>query len=57
MSVSSALREPVLDELGILQPVGKLTLISAYRRLNDFAIKQLATGGNVVIVVDGAGAL
>ena len=44
----------ILDELGILQPLKKLTMISAYRRLNDFAIKQLAVGGNVVIIVDEA---
>jgi general secretion pathway protein A len=44
----------ILDELGILKAVKKLTLISAYRRLNEFGIKQLANGGNVVIMVDEA---
>jgi general secretion pathway protein A len=44
----------ILDELGILRTVKKLTLVSAYRRLNDFAIKQFADGGNVVIMVDEA---
>jgi general secretion pathway protein A len=44
----------ILDELGILKPVKKLTLISALRRLNDFAIKQFAGGGNLVIMVDEA---
>jgi general secretion pathway protein A len=44
----------ILDELGVLQPVKKLTLISAFRRLNDFAVKQFSDGGNVVIVVDEA---
>ena len=44
----------ILDELGILKGVKKLTLISAFRRLNDFAIKQFSTGCNVVIMVDEA---
>jgi general secretion pathway protein A len=44
----------ILDELGILGPVNKLSLIGATRRLNDFAIKQFAAGGNVVIMVDEA---
>jgi len=44
----------ILDELGILKPMKKLTLISAYRRLNGFGIKQFADGGNVVIMVDEA---
>ena len=44
----------ILDELGILNGKKKLTLISAVRRLNDFAIKQFAHGGNVVIMVDEA---
>jgi general secretion pathway protein A len=44
----------ILDELGILGPVKKLSLIGAVRRLNDFAIKQFADGGNVVIMVDEA---
>jgi general secretion pathway protein A len=44
----------ILDELGILEPVKKLSLIGAYRRLNDFAIQQFADGGNVVIMVDEA---
>jgi general secretion pathway protein A len=44
----------ILDELGILRPVKKLTRYEAFRRLNDLGIRQLATGGNVVIVVDEA---
>jgi general secretion pathway protein A len=44
----------ILDELGILWPVKKLSLIGASRRLNDFAIKQFADGGNMVIMVDEA---
>jgi general secretion pathway protein A len=44
----------ILDDLGALPQVKKLTLISAVRRLNDFAIKQFADGGNVVIMVDEA---
>jgi general secretion pathway protein A len=44
----------ILDELGILQPVKRLSLIGAVRRLNDFAIKQFADSGNVVIMVDEA---
>ena len=44
----------ILDELGILDPFKKLTQTSAVRRLNDFAVKQFARGGNVVIMVDEA---
>jgi len=44
----------ILDELGALRSVKKLTLVSAFRRLNDFAIKQFSNGGNVVIMVDEA---
>ncbi len=44
----------ILDELGILGPVQKLSLIGAVRRLNDFATQQFAEGGNVVIMVDEA---
>jgi general secretion pathway protein A len=44
----------ILDELGILQPVKKLTAFEAFRRLKDFAIEQLDAGGNVVIMVDEA---
>ena len=44
----------ILDELEILKPMKKLTLISAFRRINDFATKQFASGGNVVIMVDEA---
>jgi general secretion pathway protein A len=44
----------ILDELGILKPMKKLTLISAFRRLNDFATRQFASGANVVIMVDEA---
>ena len=44
----------ILDELGILRPVKKLTRYEAFRRLNDLGIRQLATGGNVVVMVDEA---
>jgi general secretion pathway protein A len=44
----------ILDELGILRPVKKLTRFEAFRRLNDFGTKQFARGGNVVIMVDEA---
>jgi general secretion pathway protein A len=44
----------ILDDLGILQPVKKLTGFEAFRRLKEFGSKQLAAGGNVVIMVDEA---
>jgi general secretion pathway protein A len=44
----------ILDELGILRPIKKLTRYEAFRRINDFGIKQFARGGNVVIMVDEA---
>jgi general secretion pathway protein A len=44
----------ILDELGLLQSVKKLTKVSAFRRLNDFAVRQFAAGGNVVIMIDEA---
>jgi general secretion pathway protein A len=44
----------ILDELGILRPVKKLTAFEAFRRLKEFGIKQLRAGCNVVIMVDEA---
>jgi general secretion pathway protein A len=46
----------ILDELGILnlKSVRRLLLIEAVHRLNDYAIKHFAEGGNVVIIVDEA---
>lgn len=44
----------ILDELGILRPVKKLTGFEAFRRLKQFAIEQLEAGGNLVIMVDEA---
>jgi len=44
----------ILDELGLLRPVKKLTAFEAFRRMKEFAIEQLAAGGNVVVMVDEA---
>jgi general secretion pathway protein A len=44
----------ILDELGILRPVKRLTPFEAFRRLKEFAIEQLDAGGNLVIMVDEA---
>jgi len=44
----------ILDELGILRPIKKLTAFEAFRRLKEFAIEQLGAGGNVVVMVDEA---
>jgi general secretion pathway protein A len=44
----------VLDDLGLLEPGEKLAKIDLVRRLNHFAISQMAAGGNVVIMLDEA---
>jgi len=41
-----------LFEFGIANPDEKLSKELAIHRLNDFVIRQLASGGNVVLVVD-----
>ena len=43
-----------LMELGLARPEEKLSELEALSRLNDFAIQQLAKGGNVVLIVDEA---
>jgi len=43
-----------LMELGLARPEEKLSELEALTRLNDFAIQQLAKGGNVVLIVDEA---
>jgi type II secretory pathway predicted ATPase ExeA len=43
-----------LVELELADPSEKLYKIEALHRLNQFAIKQLASGGNVVLIVDEA---
>jgi general secretion pathway protein A len=44
----------VLDDFGLLKPGIKLVKIDLVRRLNHFAIRQMAAGGNVVIMLDEA---
>ena len=44
----------VLDDFGLLKPGEKLAKIDLVRRLNHFAIRQMAAGGNVVIMLDEA---
>jgi general secretion pathway protein A len=43
-----------LADLGLCKPEENLTKLEALHRLNDFAIKQMAQGGNVVLIVDEA---
>jgi general secretion pathway protein A len=43
-----------LVDLGLLKSVNKLSKDRALQRLNDFAIRQLPLGGNVVLIVDEA---
>jgi general secretion pathway protein A len=43
-----------LYDLGLTEPKEKLSKVSAIQRLNEFAIKQLERGGNVVIIIDEA---
>jgi len=43
-----------LLDLGLVKPEELLPKVESVRRLNDFAIRQLSRGGNVVLVVDEA---
>ncbi len=43
-----------LVELGVARPKENLSELEAISRLNDFAIQQLAKGGNVALIVDEA---
>ena len=43
-----------LVDLGLAKPEEIVPKPAALRRLNDFAIRQLSTGGNVVLLVDEA---
>ena len=44
----------IIFELGISEPSWAYTKMKAIQRINDFAIQQLAEGGNVVIIIDEA---
>jgi general secretion pathway protein A len=44
----------VLDDFGLLKVGDKFAKIDLVRRLNHFAIRQMAAGGNVVIMLDEA---
>ena len=44
----------VLDDFGLFKPGEKLARIDAVRRLSYFAIRQMAAGGNVVVMLDEA---
>jgi general secretion pathway protein A len=48
------LLEVSLMELGLIQPGVSLSKVQAIHRLNEFTIEQLASGGNVVLIVDEA---
>ena len=43
-----------LYELGLKKSQGSLSKVNAIQRLNDFAIQQLAKGGNIVLILDEA---
>jgi len=43
-----------LMEFGLAKPEEKLSELEALSRLDDFAIQQIAKGGNVVLIVDEA---
>ena len=43
-----------LYEWGLIKSQESLSKVNAVQRLNDFAIEQLAKGGNVVLIVDEA---
>ena len=43
-----------LYEWGLVKPKEKLSIVKAVQRLNNFAINQMAKGGNVVLIVDEA---
>jgi general secretion pathway protein A len=53
VSFEEMLRMALVD-LGILNPDETLDKVEAIHRLNEFAIQQLATGGNVVLIIDEA---
>ncbi len=44
----------ILNELGLSKPQEKISKVQALHRLNQFAIRQLAENGNVVLMVDEA---
>jgi len=44
----------ILNELGLSRPKEKILKVQALHRLNQFAIRQLAQNGNVVLMVDEA---
>jgi general secretion pathway protein A len=44
----------IVVDLGLAKPGETFPAVEAIRRLNDFAIRQLARGGNVVVVIDEA---
>ena len=44
----------ILNELGLSKPQEKNSKVQALHRLNQFAIRQLAENGNVVLMVDEA---
>jgi type II secretory pathway predicted ATPase ExeA/nucleoid-associated protein YgaU len=48
------LLEVSLMELGLSEPGEPLPKVESIRRLNDFAIKELTSGGTVVLIVDEA---
>jgi general secretion pathway protein A len=43
-----------LYEWGLVKPKEKLSKVNAIQRLNNFAMEQMAKGGNVVLIVDEA---
>ena len=51
---SDQLLTMALAELGLLRSDESLTKVEAVNRLNNFAIRQLAQGGTVVLIVDEA---
>jgi general secretion pathway protein A len=53
VSFEEMLRMALVD-LEILNPDEMLDKVEALQRLNEFAIQQLATGGNVVLIIDEA---
>ena len=53
VSFEEMLRVAIID-LEILNPDEMLDKVDAIQRLNEFAIQQLATGGNVVLMIDEA---
>ena len=48
------LLQMALVELGLAKANARLSKIDALQRLNDFAIDQLAIGGNVALIIDEA---